>query len=86
GTITGSFGGVLRDILVNEIPVIFRKEIYATVSIVGGLVYFILKSSGISDPLLQIIPIVLIIIFRILVIKFRISYPSIYNPKKIKKR
>lgn len=86
GTITGSFGGVLRDILVNEIPVIFRKEIYATVSIIGGLVYFILKASGISNPLLQLIPIVLIIILRILVIKFRISYPSIYNPKKIKKR
>lgn len=86
GTITGSFGGVLRDILVNEIPVIFRKEIYATVSIAGGLTYFILKSTGISNPLLQLIPIVLIIILRIVVIKFRISYPSIYNPKKIRKR
>lgn len=86
GVITGSFGGVLRDILVNEIPVIFRKEIYATVSIIGGLIYFILKTSGVTEPLLQIVPIVLIIIFRMLVIKFRISYPSIYKQKKIKNK
>ena len=85
GTITGSFGGVLRDILVNEIPVIFRKEIYATVSIIGGLIYFILKTAGITDPLLQLIPILLIIVFRLAVIRFKISYPSIYNPKKARK-
>ena len=37
GTITACFGGVLRDILCNEIPVIFRKEIYATACILGGV-------------------------------------------------
>ena len=42
GTITASFGGVIRDILCNEIPVIFRKEIYATTCILGGVVYFLL--------------------------------------------
>ncbi len=40
GTITGSFGGVVRDILVNEVPLIFKKEIYATISILGGSVYY----------------------------------------------
>ena len=44
GTITASFGGVIRDILCNEIPVIFRKEIYATACIMGGATYFILKN------------------------------------------
>ncbi|RYY30008.1 MAG: trimeric intracellular cation channel family protein, partial [Sphingobacteriaceae bacterium] len=41
GTITGSFGGVSRDILLNQIPVLFHKEIYATACIVGGIIYFL---------------------------------------------
>lgn len=79
GTITGSFGGVLRDILVNEIPVIFHKEIYATVSIAGGLLYFVLKYFGVQEPVLQIVPVVFIIAVRLLIIKFKISYPNIYG-------
>ena len=42
GTITGCFGGVCRDILLTQIPVLFRKEIYASACIVGGAVYFLL--------------------------------------------
>ena len=42
GTITASFGGVLRDVLLNQVPLIFRKEIYASASIIGGLFYFLL--------------------------------------------
>ena len=41
GTITGCFGGILRDVLLNEIPYVFRKDIYASASIAGGIVYFI---------------------------------------------
>ncbi len=80
GTITGSFGGVLRDVLVNETPVIFKKEIYATISIAGGAIYFILLKLQVDNPILQIIPILLMIIARLLVIKFNISLPQIrYN-------
>ena len=39
GTITGAFGGVLRDVLVNEIPIIFQKEIYASACLAGGAVF-----------------------------------------------
>lgn len=39
GCITGAAGGVIRDILINEVPLIFRKEIYAVACIAGGLVY-----------------------------------------------
>lgn len=42
GTITGTFGGVIRDVLLNEIPYIFRKDIYASACIAGGSVYMIL--------------------------------------------
>jgi uncharacterized membrane protein YeiH len=79
GTITGSFGGVLRDILVNEIPVVFHKEIYATVSILGGLLYYALKAAEIGQPILQTIPVLFIIGVRIIVIKFKISYPQLYK-------
>jgi uncharacterized membrane protein YeiH len=42
GTITGCFGGIIRDILLNRIPLIFRKEIYATACIVGGSAFLLL--------------------------------------------
>lgn len=77
GTITGSFGGVLRDVLVNETPVIFKKEIYATISIFGGGLYLLLVNLEIQNPYLQIIPIVFIIIARLAVLKFKISLPQI---------
>ena len=41
GTITGAIGGVIRDILINEEPLIFRKDVYATACIAGGLVFWI---------------------------------------------
>jgi uncharacterized membrane protein YeiH len=81
GTITGVFGGVLRDIIVNEIPVVFQKEIYATASIFGGLLYLILEHFNISNPYLQIIPIVSIILIRIVAVSYNISLPNIYNKK-----
>lgn len=79
GTLTGSFGGVVRDILVNEVPVIFKKEIYATVSILGGSVYLLLALTNINHILLQLIPIALIIGIRFLVIYYKISLPTIYG-------
>lgn len=77
GTITGSFGGVIRDILVNEVPVIFRKEIYATASILGGVFYLILLHYQVPSPLSQLIPIFFIILFRFTIIYFNLSLPVI---------
>lgn len=42
GIITGSFGGVVRDILLNEEPLFFRKDIYATACLAGGLIYWLI--------------------------------------------
>ena len=77
GTVTGSFGGVLRDVLVNETPVIFKKEIYATISILGGAIYLGLLKLNITNPAQQIIPIVLMIIARLVILKLKISLPQI---------
>jgi uncharacterized membrane protein YeiH len=49
GVITATFGGVIRDILCNEIPLIFRKEIYATACIVGAFIYVILSQFGLNE-------------------------------------
>ncbi len=81
GTMTASFGGVLRDILCNEIPVIFRKEIYATVCILGGGVYFLLIQFPIDNTIAYIVAIISIIVMRILAVRFKISLPNIY-PKE----
>lgn len=79
GTITACFGGVIRDILCNEIPVIFRKEIYATVCILGGLVYFVLIQFPINDAIAYSLAILTIIIMRVLAVRFKISLPNIYR-------
>lgn len=82
GTITGTFGGIIRDILVNEIPVIFRKEVYATISILGGSVYYFLVYSGIDSIWINLIPIITIISLRLIVVYYKISLPSIYKWKQ----
>ncbi len=79
GTITGCFGGVLRDVLLNNIPLLFRKEIYALACIAGGLVYFLLKYAGLDSQLITIICIILIFVIRVLAVKYKISLPLMYQ-------
>ena len=68
GTMTACFGGVIRDILCNEIPVIFRREIYATICMAGGILFFLLKALAINDQLLSMVVAVFMIVFRILAV------------------
>lgn len=82
GTITGTFGGIIRDILVNKIPVIFQKEIYATISLLGGLSYYSLTFTGLPIFWMKIIPIAFIIIARLIVLRLKLSLPSIYSDKE----
>lgn len=78
GVITGTFGGVIRDILCNEIPVIFRKEIYATACLIGGLVFIILHELGVEREIIYIGTSLIVISIRLVVVKFKISLPSFY--------
>ncbi len=82
GTITGCFGGVLRDILLNYIPLIFQKEIYATASIFGGVVYFLLLQTNIQIVPVGIICIATIVIIRLIAVKKNWSLPGIYGKSK----
>ncbi|RLJ62427.1 putative membrane protein YeiH [Lacinutrix venerupis] len=78
GTMSACFGGVIRDILCNEIPVIFRKEIYATACILGGIVYFIIKRLPLEGNFVFIIAGLVVIITRILAVKFKLRLPNLY--------
>lgn len=82
GTITASFGGVIRDVLLNNVPLVFRKEIYALASIIGGLVYFVLRYSSLNNDAAKIICILLIFIIRLLAVKYKLSLPLIYSKSK----
>lgn len=80
GTITACFGGVIRDILSNEIPVIFRtKEIYATACILGGVTYFLLRRFPIEDNVIFMIAGAVVISVRLIALKFNISLPNLYK-------
>lgn len=75
GMITGAFGGVVRDILINEEPLFFRKEIYATACIAGGVVYWLIALGGGSDILQQAACGLTVITLRLLAVHYRWSLP-----------
>ncbi|MCG2459593.1 trimeric intracellular cation channel family protein [Flavobacteriaceae bacterium F89] len=79
GTITACFGGVTRDILCNEIPVIFRREIYATACILGGFGFFILRQLPLEETYSYATAILIIIVIRLLAVKFKLALPNIYK-------
>lgn len=86
GTVTGCFGGVIRDVLLNNVPLVFRKEIYAMASIAGGILYFLLRESPIDNDVAKIICILLIILVRILAVRFKWSLPAFYLKKNLRVR
>lgn len=77
GLFTAVMGGVIRDTLINEIPQIFRKEIYATACIAGALVYLSLKYISLPDIWSALISIVTIIGIRLAAVKFKWSLPRL---------
>lgn len=77
GTITAIFGGVTRDILSNEIPLIFRKEMYATTCILGGIFYLLVGYLNTPSWVTLMSTILFVIVLRIIAIKFKISYSSL---------
>ncbi|MHC5202204.1 trimeric intracellular cation channel family protein [Myroides sp. LJL119] len=79
GTITACFGGVIRDILANQIPIVFKKEIYATACILGGGVYFLLSHFQVNQDLLYISTAGFIIIVRILSVRYKWSLPFAHD-------
>lgn len=82
GTITGCFGGVIRDVLCTEVPIIFKQEIYATACILGGILFFIVKYYHITPEMIHMITISAIILIRFIVTYFGWNLPTLKHLNK----
>ena len=82
GCITGSAGGVIRDVLLNNEPVIFHKEIYAMACVLGGMVYWGLSELGIGVEMTAIASFFTTCIIRFLAVRYHISLPTLKSEPK----
>ncbi len=83
GMITGSFGGVTRDILINETPLFFRTDIYATACVAGGMAYWLAIALGRGSVEAQMICALAIIALRMCALRWNWSLPVLrYDPKR----
>lgn len=81
GTITGCFGGIIRDISLNNIPLIFEKEIYATACIIGGSTYMLLFRTSLNVSITEAVSVLLVVVLRLLAVRFDWRLPSVYGKK-----
>ena len=77
GMFSAVMGGVIRDTLTNEIPQIFRKEIYATACLAGAGVYLLLRLTTMPTNYISLSSILVIIIVRLLAVKYKWSLPKV---------
>lgn len=77
GTISGCVGGVIRDVLLNEVPLIFRKDIYALACVAGGGAYFLCSSFNLPTGVTETIAALTVIIIRLIAVKFHIHLPQL---------
>ena len=77
GTITGAGGGVLREVFINAVPLIFRKEIYALACVIGGIAYYICHHLGLDSTLSAIICGITVVLMRLLAVKYTLHLPTI---------
>ena len=77
GMFSAVMGGVIRDSLINEIPLIFRKEIYATACLSGAAVFVVLKLFGVDDNMNSFISVFIIMLVRTIAVKYRLTLPKI---------
>lgn len=73
GMVSATFGGVLRDVFCNQVPLIFRKEIYATACLVGAGIYLFLEKISPYTRLNTLLTIFIIIIIRFVAVKYKLS-------------
>lgn len=79
GAITGSVGGLIRDVLLNQVPLLLRRDIYALACVTGGIVYFICFYFHLSTSATELIAALVVILVRLLALKFHIHLP-VLNP------
>lgn len=77
GMFSAVMGGVIRDTLTNEIPILFRKEVYASACLTGAAVYLVLDNFEVVRDINLLISIAVIIVIRLLSMKFKLSLPRL---------
>ena|SRR5690554_13548 len=82
GTITACFGGVIRDVSLSNIPLVFQKEIYATTCIFGGVIFFILLKLGIPLMVCKVACLVAVVVLRLLSVRYNLHLPTNLKFKK----
>ncbi len=85
GMVTGTAGGVLRDVLCNDIPLIFQGELYATVSLVTGGIYFLGLSAGLPGDLMVLISIAIGFTLRVLALVLKWEMPKFVFDREMRK-
>jgi uncharacterized membrane protein YeiH len=85
GMVTGTAGGVLRDVLCNDIPLIFQGELYATVSLVTGGIYFLGLSAGLPGDLMVMVSIVIGFTLRVLALVLKWEMPKFVYDREMRK-
>ncbi len=77
GGVTGCFGGLIRDILRNEVPIILQKEVYVTASLVGGIIFILFRDAGFESNWVDVATVLTVIVIRMLTIRFNLHLPKI---------
>lgn len=77
GTLTGAGGGVFRDVFINEVPLIFRREIYALACVIGGVAYFICYKMGLNNIVSGLTCGAFVMLSRILAVHYKLHLPTL---------
>lgn len=80
GTMTGVTGGILRDVITAQVPLILRREIYATAAIVGIAVYLALYAFGLPRPFAFGVGMIVVVVLRLAAMRWRLHLPVFYKP------
>ncbi|WP_227677963.1 trimeric intracellular cation channel family protein [Psychrobacter frigidicola] len=82
GVLNILFGGVIRDMLCNEIPLVLQREIYVTAAIIGGVLYFALEGMGVTSWIKESCTLMTIFVIRMLAVRYDWHFPDIGLMKK----
>ena len=77
GALTGAGGGVVRDVFLNEVPLIFRAEIYAVACVFGGIAYWACRGLGLASVGCGLVCGAVVIISRVVAVRYKINLPTL---------
>ncbi|MDH2997415.1 hypothetical protein A1D22_06735 [Pasteurellaceae bacterium LFhippo2] len=77
GGVTGCFGGLIRDILRNEVPIILQKEVYVTASLIGGFIFILCRNLGLESSWIDVATVITVIAIRVITARFNVNLPKV---------